>query len=188
MGMMLRLIGQRVTTHRVLSKEMANQLFNIRTSPDPDRKKELIKKLEQKLEKSGNNKGVEVIVKDALQRNEWRLETFQREFEPFDEDELVETKFARDELSAEMSRVMVEEETKYYRRVQHARAALDKLKELTPQLVPEPGLHDGSVEFSGPSFSLPVDKYYEMLSPLGIANQYDQMPTLGKNVKTINDE
>ena len=42
---------------------LANQLFNIRTSPDPDRKKELIKKLEQKLEKSGNNKGVEVIVK-----------------------------------------------------------------------------------------------------------------------------
>ena len=123
-----------------------------------------------------------------MQRNEWRLKSFQREFVPFDEDELIETKFARDELSAEMSRVMVEEETKYYRRVEHAKVALDKLKEIAPELVPKPEMHDGSIEFSGPSYSLPVDKYYEMVSPLGIANRYEQMPTLGKNVKTIDED
>ena len=68
------------------------------------------------------------MFQDALQRNEWKLDTRQRKYEPFTTDELIDIKFARDEMSAQMTELMVQEETKYYRRVQHSRKALDKVR------------------------------------------------------------
>ena len=55
------------------------------------------------------------------------MDTKQRKYEPFTNDELIDIKFARDEMSAQMTELMVHEETKYYRRVKHARKALDKV-------------------------------------------------------------
>ena len=42
---------------------VANQLMNIRTAPDPDRKKELIAKLEAKLSRRPEAGGTPVVVK-----------------------------------------------------------------------------------------------------------------------------
>ena len=50
----------------------------------------------------------------------------QRPYEPFNDDELIDIKFARDEAAAQMNDVMIAEDTKYFTRVRHARAALDK--------------------------------------------------------------
>ena len=50
----------------------------------------------------------------------------QRKYEPFSDEELVDIRFARDEMSAQMNQLMIEEDKKYERRVAHSKKALAK--------------------------------------------------------------
>ena len=89
----------------------------------------------------------------------------------------------RDEYASQVAAVYNEEENKYYRRVKRARIALGALKQLAPDLVPDPSIHTDVIELHGPSFSLPITDFLAMKAPMGSANRYDQNFSTSDNLE-----
>ncbi|CAG5076632.1 Oidioi.mRNA.OKI2018_I69.PAR.g8507.t1.cds [Oikopleura dioica] len=156
-----------------LDARAAEVLNRYRNTKDPELRQQILKREEIKLERAQKMGKDRIIVKDEYRKFEWKLESNQRKFEPFEDEVLIEAEIAGDEYSQQMKSVFKEADEKYYCRVKLAEAALEELKELCPSLIPAPHIHKDMVEIKGPDFSLPVDDFLTMKAPLGQANLYE---------------
>jgi len=149
------------------------KLRNIRGTKDAERRQEMIKKEIMKLTTRGQNTKQDKVIQDAVNRNEWKLRERVREFEDFEDEELLQIALDKDEVSRQINDVMIDQERKYEIRVQKAKEALNLLQEIAPELVPKPSVEYLGIEFSGPNYSLPIDEYFTMKAPLGTANRFE---------------
>jgi len=156
-----------------LSKLYEEKLRNIRGTKDVERRQEMIQKEILKLTNRGQTTKQDKVIKDAVMKNEWKLRERVREFEEFEDQELLQIALDKDEVSRQINDVMIDQERKYEIRVQKAKEALNLLQEIAPELVPKPSVESFGIEFSGPNYSLPIDEYFTMKAPLGTANRFE---------------
>jgi len=156
-----------------LSKLYEEKLRNIRGTKDAERRKEMIQKEILKITRRGEDTKQDKVIKDAVNRNEWKLRERAREYQDFEDEELLQIALDKDEVSRQINNVMIDQERKYELRVQKAKEALNLLQEIAPELVPKPSVESFGIEFSGPNYSLPINEYFTMKAPLGTANRFE---------------
>ena len=76
---------------------------NIRGTKDVERRQEMIKREIMKLTTRGQDLRQDKVIKDAVNRNEWKLQERFREFEDFEDEELLQIALDKDEVSRRKS-------------------------------------------------------------------------------------
>merc|ERR1712227_198436 len=158
----------------IFKKTFSDLIATYRAVKDPENRARILQREKQKLERARKMGKSKVIVMDEHRKNEWKLKERQRPHEPFDDETLSEIEIQRDEYAAQVAAVYNAQDPKYERRVKAAKEALEVLKDLAPELVPEPSIHLDMIKITGPSFSLPVTDFLEMKAPLGHSNLYEE--------------
>ena len=82
------------------------KLRNIRGTKDAERRQEMIKKEIMKLTTRGQNTKQDKVIQDAVNRNEWKLRERVREFEDFEDEELLQIALDKDEVSRRKSLII----------------------------------------------------------------------------------
>lgn len=82
---------------------LEEKLRNIRGTKDTERRQEMIKKEIMKLTTRGQNTKQDKVIQDAVNRNEWKLRERVREFEDFEDEELLQIALDKDEVSRRKS-------------------------------------------------------------------------------------
>ena len=72
---------------------------NIRGTKDAERRKEMIQKEILKITRRGEDTKQDKVIKDAVNRNEWKLRERAREYEDFEDEELLQIALDKDEVS-----------------------------------------------------------------------------------------
>ena len=72
---------------------------NIRGTKDVERRREMIQKEILKITRRGEDTKQDKVIKDAVNRNEWKLRERAREYQDFEDEELLQIALDKDEVS-----------------------------------------------------------------------------------------